>query len=912
MWPWRRRSDEDFAEEIQAHIANEMKRLVEEDGLSFNDAKAQALRSFGNVTHAQERFYDGKTFTWVADLHRDVTYALRSLRRTPAFAAATILTLAIGIGATTAIYSVVNAILLQPLPFQNADRMVRLVENYMGLIGSGSPARVFQRGVSYKDFVEWRSRTQTLSDVFAFSEMPMLVRSDSGITQLRGGSTSANTFSLLGVEAALGRTLVAADERSPDVIVLGFDTWRRVFHSDAGIIGKKLQTPGNQTRLRTIVGVLPEGFEFPVRSLYLTAQPVQSLDFYVPIDPSRRYSNLIVIGFRHPGATLQAAREEANVLGAAIRPPPDANRAPLTVPRFDVQEVKAELVKELQPALHVLLAAVAVVLMIVCANVANLLLARGSARQREIAVRFAIGASRGRVLRQALTESLVLASAGGALGALLGAGGVSLVRQLTTIDVPGIFQLMFGTTILPRGYEVNANLNVFASAFAVAGLASVFFGLLPALHLSRTSHVPAMASRSASTRHGDTGLRSALVVGQVLMATVLLVSAGLLVKSFVNLTTVNKGYDASQVLALQLLFPGDYPITRKLDTIDRLLTRLRAHSDVQSAGFSRAGVLISEEIMIGTWIPPGRSAAEMRTSVPQLRVRSVSDGFLPAMGIQLLAGRDLDSAGHSMAQPSIVINRSAEIALFGKGRGVGQIITWDLEDAQIPVQVIGVAEDLRNESLEHEPVPEVFIDYRHLLSVSQRMGDTLPWQNQTALGVLSFAIRTRSAPETVIPEVVHMVRSVDANAGIDALVPVSRLVSSSLARQRFYAVMLAAFAGVSTTLACIGVYGVLAYAVTRRTQEIGIRMALGAHRREVLMLVLRKGVMLTAAGIFIGLGAAAAGTRLLEGMLFGITSHDTTTFVVVALLFGGVATCASYLPARRATAVNPIVALRTE
>jgi putative ABC transport system permease protein len=421
-----------------------------------------------------------------------------------------------------------------------------------------------------------------------------------------------------------------------------------------------------------------------------------------------------------------------------------------------------------------------------------------------------------------------------------------------------------------------------------------------------------MVSRSSAARRGETRLRSALVVGQILMATVLLVSAGLLIQSFVNLTTMNKGYDESRVLALQLLFPGDYPIARKADTIDALLTRLRAHPNVESAGFSRAGVLISEEIMMGTWVPPGRSAAEMRANPTQLRLRSVSEGFLPAMGIRLLAGRDLDSARNSMAQPSIVINRSAEIELFGKDSGVGQIVTWHLDKTQIPVQVAGVAEDVRNESLEHEPVPEIFLDYRHLWNVTQRIGDPLPWQNQTALGVLSFAIRTRSAPETAIPDIVQIVRAVDANAGIDAIVPVRRLVSSSVTRQRFYAVMLAALACVAAILACIGVCGVLAYTVTLRTHEIGIRMALGAHRREVLTLVLRKGLMLTAAGIFFGLVAAAAGTRVLGGMLFGSTPLDPMTFVLVSLSFGVVALAASYVPARHATRVDPLVALRVD
>ncbi len=902
MWKWRRRPDKDFAEEIQDHISQETKRLVEDEGLSVADARARAIRSFGNVTRARERFFERGRISWLEDLRRDATYAVRNLRRNPGFAAVAILTLAVGIGATTAIYSIVDTILLQPLPFPESDRLVRIVENASGRIASGFSGRVFQRGVSYQNFLEWRKRTTTLSDVVAFSDAQTVAQTAEGTKRLYGGMVSVNTFALLGTKAMLGRTLDPGDERNTDVVVLGHQTWQRFFQADSGVVGKKFELRGgNQARVLTIVGVLPAGFEFPVGPL----------EFYRPIDPARPPSNVTLIGRLRDGVSQAAAMEEANVIGTAIRPPPPADAPPLTIPRFEVQGLKDQIVKELQPALRVLLAAVAVVLMIVCANVANLLLARGTVRQREMAVRTAIGAGRGRLIRQMLTECLVLAMAGGAIGVLLGAAGISLVKQLATVDVPGIFRLAFGSTILPRGNEVGVNFSVFGIAFGIAAIACVVFGLLPALQVSRTNHVEAIGARNGGARRGETGMRSTLVVGQLVLATTLLVSAGLLIKSFVRLTTVEKGYDPSNVLAVQLLLPGDYPIARKADTIDAVLARLRSHPHVQFAGFSRAGVLIGEEITMGTFVPRGRTLREMEADTTEPRLRSVSPGFLPAMGIRFLGGRDLDSS-NSEAQPTIVINRSTAALWFGKREPLDEIVDWNLGEFQIQVRVAGVVDDLRNETLEHEPFPEVFLDYRHLWKISERSGESLPWQNQTALGVLSMAIRTRNNPRPAMPAIVQMVRTVDPNVGIDAIVPVDDLVTSSVARRRFYAVILGVFAGVAAILSAIGIYGVLAYTVTRRTQEIGIRMALGAERQQVLTLILRKGFTLATIGIALGLAGAAAGTRLLEGMLFGVTPLDRMTFVGVSLAFGLVAMGASYVPARRATRVNPIVALRTE
>jgi putative ABC transport system permease protein len=541
------------------------------------------------------------------------------------------------------------------------------------------------------------------------------------------------------------------------------------------------------------------------------------------------------------------------------------------------------------------------------------LLARGAARQREIAVRLAVGASRARIGRQALTEGLVLATLGGALGALLAAAGVALIKRLASVEAPGIFRLGLGTSILPRGSEVGVDPGMFAVAFGVAATTSLVFGVLPALHLSRTNHRHAMGTRGGGSRPGESRVRAALVVGQMVLATVLLIGAGLLIRSYAKLSGVERGYDPVHVLAFQLVFPPEYSIARKADTIDALLARLRATPNVESAGFTRAGMLIGEQITLGTFVPHGRTADEMRAYPMAPSLRPVSPGYLTATGARLLEGHDLPVVEGGRSMPAIVISRTVARRFSAAGSPVGQVVDWHMRNqSPVELQVVGVVEDLRNTSPDREPYPEVFIDYRQLLPLLERWGDSAPRQDQTAIGLLSFAVRTRGDPAAAVPDVGRIIRAVDPQAGIDAILPLARLVASSVARQRFSAVMLGVFAAVAGLLAAIGVYGVLAYAVVQRTHEIGIRMALGARRAQVLAVVLRQGLILSAAGIALGLAAAAAGTRLLRSMVFGITPLDPATFGVVAVMFAFVAALASYVPARRATLVDPMVALRSE
>jgi putative ABC transport system permease protein len=836
---------------------------------------------------------------------REVRYSVRSLSRSRAFTVAAVLTLAVGIGATTAIYSVVDTILLQPLPYPDSDRLVRIIENWTAV------GRLFQRGVTHPEFLDWRTRARTLSESTAIVPMGQrMVVGPQGAAGLWGAMVSPNTFTLFQVQAMLGRTLGPDDSVNPDVVVLSHDTWRRHFNADPAVVGKGIEfragsLPGSQPpppRLLTVVGVLGPDFEFPTGPI----------DYFTPIvlDASKRPPQVTMIARLAPGVSLQAAIEEANLIGGSMRPAWPADAPALPGPRFEVHRLKDQTVRALQPALRVLLAAVVVVLLIVCANVANLLLARGTARQREVAVRMAIGATRGRIGRQILTECLVLATAGGVLGAVVGAAGVAIVKELATVDGPGIFRFTFGPSILPRQQEVGVDLKILGIAFAIAAITSVLFGLLPALQLSRTNHLHAMGGRSGGSSRGESRLRGALVVGQLVLATTLLVGAGLLTHSFVMLSTANKGYDASNVLAFNLLFPDQYSTARKAETIQTMLDRLRGTAHVKSAGFARHGVLITEELSLGTFVPPGRTLDDVRNIRP--RVRSVSDGYLTAMGVPVLSGRELNANDTATAQTVVVINQAAARRYFDDANPVGQVIDWHLGKTPVQVTVVGVVDNVRQKAVGEEAYPEIFVDYRQLLFLMDAWPDLKLRQDEWAIGFLSFAIRTDGDPVQAVPAVRQLVSSVDPNIGIDAILPVSRLVASSLARQRFYAVLLGAFAGVAALLAAIGVYGVLAYTVVQRTHEIGVRMALGAERRQVIGLVLRGGLVLTLAGVSIGLVVAAAGARSLQSLLFGIQAIDPQTFAIVGVAFALVALIASYLPARRATKVDPMVVLRVD
>jgi putative ABC transport system permease protein len=911
-----RTTDDDLSDELdtflEAAVAHKM-----QSGMSRDEATRAARLEMGSALAVRDAVGDvGWTATWEATW-RDVRYGIRSLARNGSFTLAAVTTLALGVGVTTAVFSIVNTVLLQPLPYQDSDRLVRVVERAAPRT-TGAPL-LRRTSMTWSELMEWRARSTTLSEIaYTISPPITLMSTPEGSARLSGALVSPNLFSTLGAHAQLGRTLDTRDEApGSNTVVISAGAWQRYFHGDPGIIGRTvaLKTQGPQAGLLdgtplTIVGVMAHAFDFPVPycdywAAITAASPVQSW-------PG---SGQVIARLRH-GISAAAATDEANVIGEALRPKPTSGPLSLPLPegarRFDVEPFKEQAIAASRSALTVLALAVGVVLLIACANVATLLLARGTARHREVAVRLALGASRSRIARQLLTESVILTAIGGGLGVLIAVGGVQGLRSLASPNAPGPFLISFGGVMIPRLHEVAVDGWMLVIAVGLSAFTTLVISVLPVLRLSRTDHVQAMGGRAASGARGDTRLRSLLVAGQVATATMLLVGAGLLINSFAKLTRVDPGWNASGLLTFYLAAPQEYPTQRKAELIDELLMELRRTPGVQAAGFTYAGALLGLIDTFGKFVPAGRTPADMPDLSTGPHIRSVSHDFLQTMGVRLRAGRWLEPRDDASAPPVIVINRTLARLIFGSEDPVGRMVHVDGRMDLPPQQIVGVVDDMRQGRLDQEPTPQYFVDYRQVLALTQARQMPVAQQERLAFGFMSFVVRTDGDPARLMPTMRTLIARVDSNLGIDAMVPMEQLVASSLTRQRFYAAVMGVFAAIAVLLSAVGMYGVLAYAVAQRTREFGVRTALGATSRDVLALVLRQGLLLTSIGIGIGLAGAIALTRYIEGMLFDVKPLDPLTYVAVVALFAAVTSIASFVPARRATKIDPLTALRYE
>jgi putative ABC transport system permease protein len=840
-----------------------------------------------------------------AEFCADVRYALRTLSKAPGLTAVSILTLALGIGATTAIFSVVNAVRLKPLPYANSDRLVKIVENIPAAEGMmGMPMRL--AAVDLAELDDWR-KAETLSHVAIVigGQGRTLVTDDGGV-QLYGTRVSPALFPMRGVQPLLGRGLLPDEERADaDVIVLSEAVWRQHFGADPDVVGRTIVLEASsgmvlaadEGRVLTVVGVMPPEFG---PEAYWTP-------FYAP-PPARGRSLLNATARLRDGVSLEAANAEISALGLALRGITPEPGAP---PRFEVVRELDEATASVVPALRVLVAAVAAVLLIVCTNVANLLLVRGTQRQQEIAIRRSLGATRGRIIRLVLAESLTLAAAAGVLGAALAFGAVELLRATAIVDLPRRFQL--GAAILPRAEEIAIDPTVLLFVGGLAVVTGALFGLWPALRLSRFGEKGHNAAAQLSAAASNTRVGHVLATVQLACAMALLIGAGLLLNSFLKLAAVDAGFDARGVLSFDVVVPGSATAERRLEIAQALAARLREHPRVTAAGFSDRPPLTPGFWITATFVPEGMTAGEAREAENTLpppqrtQTRNVSSGYLRALGAKLVEGAWLADSP-SRADFTVLVSRPYAQRYFPGRSAVGATLSSGAGTATI----VGVVDDIHLGGLDGPPESVVFMEPGQSLAAQRAHWQGVDQVFLTIGGGISFAARTDGDPLAIAADLRGIVRDIDPNLAVDSVIPMEAVLSGVTTRPRFYASLLSAFGAIAGFVAVIGIYGVLAYLVSQRTKEIGIRMALGAQRASVLRLVLRRGATMVAIGVMAGVLGALALTRYLEGMLYGITALDGATYAAVAAAFAAVALFASYLPARRATRVDPLVALRYE
>lgn len=914
----QRRSDEDFKKEIESHIAIETDRLIAE-GASPVEAHDAAIRKFGNVTIAGERFYQSRRMLWLDQLRQDVRYAFRSFARTPGFTVVAVLTLALGIGANTAIFSVVNAVLLRPLPYKGSDRLVRLLEPPTPAVTAGAPRP--PSGINALEIAALRSGARTLTHIGVSQSLTATVTVKQSAVRLEGTRVSPALFDMLNAPLAAGRGFAAGEEvaGADAVMVLSHATWHRLFGGDPAAVGSSLLVDG---RPHVVVGITGTGFSYPDPATQFWTPLV------IPTGRLATIQRMAPIARLADGVSPDAARDEVIAIlgnirrsgfsapppppmpaGAGPAPPSWSALAPPEQPQIDVIGLHDQIVEPVRPALLLLMAAVGLVLLIACVNVANLLLARTAARQREIAVRRALGAGPSRLIRQVMTESVMLSIAGGVVGLLLGLGGVQLLQILGT-SLPRR-DLAQGTG-LPRVNELGLDGSTFAFAALAAIVTGLVFGLAPALRHVRGGDAANLRDNPGAAISGFNLLRGQrmqglLVVAEIAMATTLFVGGALLIRSFVNLGSLDPGYDAANVLTFQISLPGRTTGT-PLEVAEDIVARLRAMPGVGAAGYAeslptinrRSGLFLRRTSEMPR-VPPAPPAPGATVPPETPDTRLVSREYLAVMGISIVEGR---SFGDPAGPPHALINQALARSGFLGEHPIGAHV---YAIGQKPWEIVGIVEDVRQFGLEQDAPPQVFFDLQQIRRLPSAPNAAPPPGR-----VEYFAVRTIGEPTALIASIRGIASQIDPQATIENVATMEQIVANSMLRPRLYAVLLGVFAVVAVMLAAIGIYRVMAYSVSQRVREIGIRIAMGAERASVMGLVLRQSAILTVLGMSIGLAGAAALTRYLERMLFGLTPLDPGTFIGVALVFGAVASLAAVMPARRATRVDPLVALRCE
>jgi putative ABC transport system permease protein len=864
----------DIDREMRSHLELQVEANIRA-GMSPDEARVQALRSFGNVNKAVDAAYDVKGGGLLESLTQDVRYGVRMLAKHRAFTAVAVFTLALGIGANTAIFSVVNELLLRPLPYRDADRIVMLWEV--------TPEGRHQNTTSRANFRAWRSQNTSYENVAAFSDQRFNLTGDGEPEELSVQMATPELFKILGVDPLLGRTFLPDDDGKPPVAVLSYGLWQRRFGGQASVIGQPITLSSVKF---TVIGVMPANFQFHIKQRSGTGRPAELwtiLPMTVGPGANERGRFLSVVGKLKDGVTVDRAAAELRTIEARL-----SDEVPQFNKNFsaEVLPLREQFFGNVRRPLWLMLGAVGFVLLIACANVANLLLSLATSREKEIAVRAALGARRTRIVRQLLTESLLLALLGSALGLGFAWLGIKALMLISPKDLVS-FQ------------SVSLKMTVLLWTLGVSILTGIIFGLAPALHISRLNLNDSLKDGGKSESgqaSGSRRLRSALVVSEIALAVVLLASAGLLIRSFIRLQQVDRGFQTDNILTMVVRLPdAKYPQDAQVVAFfNQALEKVRQLPSVRSAGmvnhlplYGGLGSNTGFKILGRPEPPPGQG--------PSTDVRVVDSEYFTTMGIPLLRGRNFTSDELREPRQKILINEVLARTYFASEDPIGQRLDVGMFEKPTPAEIIGVVGNVRYDSLVDESPPAVYFPHPDL-----------------AYSFMTLVVRTDGEPAAIAPAIQREIRTLDPNQPVSDLRTMNQVMSEWVSRSRFNTLLLGLFAGLATLLSAVGIFGVMNYSVALRTRELGLRLAVGAQPRQVLLLVLKQGLLLTIAGVILGLAAAFALTRLLSGLLFGVAAVDVTTFATISLLLVVVSLLACYLPARRAMRIDPLRALRYE